>query len=199
MQVQQGGWRARTYGSALLGQGFVPSGIGAVARGATNGGILVGDLAIQDNLSRGVIADVFVSQERYQALLQGSKAAFDFAFGLRAGSDQMGDAQGGEGALKLGTGIPVIGHGIMAKKAEAIGIDDQRYAVPEKETAKMLKMIPRRIGRDKDCAQKFSGMIINGQQQGLLVGGRPPLVDGGIMLPEFAQAGTFPAAAGFGA
>jgi hypothetical protein len=87
----------------------------------------------------------------------------------------------------------------MTKEAEGIGIDDQRYAVLDKETAKMLKMIPRRIGRDKDCAQKFSGMVIDGQQQGLLVGGRPPLVDGGIVLPEFAEAGTFPAAAGFGA
>ena len=86
----------------------------------------MGDLAIQDNLSRGVIADVFISQERYQALLQGSKAAFDLAFGLRAGGDQMRHSQGGEGALELGTGITVVGHGIMAKEAEAIGIDDQR-------------------------------------------------------------------------
>jgi hypothetical protein len=159
----------------------------------------VGDLAIQDHLSCGVIADAFLGQERYQALLQGSKAAFDLAFGLRAGGDQMRHTQGGEGALELGTGIPVVSHGIMAKAAETIGIDNQRYAVLEKETAKMLKMIPRRIGRDKDCAQKFSGMVIDGQQQGLLVGGRPPLVDGGIVLPEFAEAGTFPAAAGFGA
>jgi|SRR5207244_7102264 len=42
-------------------------------------------------------------------------------------------------------------------------------------------------------------MIIDGQQQGLLGGGRPPLVDGRIVLPEFAEAGPFPAAAGFGA
>ena len=170
-----------------------------MARGATNGGILVGDLAIQDDLRGGVIADGFVSQERYQALLQSPKAAFDFTFGLRAGSDPMGHTQGGEGALKLGTGIAVIGHGIMAQKAEAIGMDDQGYAVLEKEPAKMLEMIPRRIGRDKDCAQKFSGMILNGQQQGLLVGGRPPWVEGGIVLPEFARTGAFPAAAGFGA
>ena len=64
--------------------------------------------------------------------------------------------------MKLRTGIPVIGHGIMAKKAEAIGIDDQGYAVLEKDPSKMLEMIPRRIGRDKDCAQQFSGMIIDG-------------------------------------
>ena len=41
-------------------------------------------------------------------------------------------------------------------------------------------------------------MIIDGQQQGLLVGGRPPLVDRRIVLPEFAEAGAFPAAAGLG-
>ena len=63
----------------------------------------------------------------------------------------------------------------------------------------MLEMIPRRIRGDKDRAQKFSGMIIDGQEQGLLFGCRPPLMEGGIVLPEFAQTGAFPAAAGFGA
>jgi hypothetical protein len=199
MQVQQGGRRARANGRALFRKGLVPSHVGAVAGGAADGGILVGDLAIQDDLSGGVIADLFVSQQRHQALLQGSKAAFDFAFGLRAGGDQMGHAQGGEGALELGTGIAIIGHGIMAKEAEAIGVDHQRQPVLEKETAKMLEVIPRGIGGDKDRAQKFSGMIIDGQQEGLLVRGRPPLVDGGIVLPKFAQARAFPAAACFGA
>ena len=42
-------------------------------------------------------------------------------------------------------------------------------------------------------------MIIDRQQQGLLGRGWPPLVKGGIVLPEFAQPGAFPAAAGFGA
>ena len=199
MQIQQGGGRTRPDGRALLRQGFGPSGIGTQAGGAADGGILVGDLAIQDDLSGGVIADLFISQERHQALLQGAKTAFDFAFGLRAWGDQMGHAQGGEGALELGTGIPIIGHGIMAKEAQAVGIDDQRQGVLEKEPAKMLEMIPRRVGGDKDRAQEFSRMIIHGQQQGLFGGGRPPLVDGGVVLPEFAQAGAFPAAAGFGA
>jgi len=135
MKVQESGGRARTYGRALFLKGLVPSLVGAVTRGAADGGILVGELAIQDNLSSGVIADLFVSQQRDQALLERSKAAFDFSFGLRAGCHQMGHAQGREGALELGTGIPVIGHGIMAKKAEAIGVDHQRQAVPDKETA----------------------------------------------------------------
>src|SRR6266850_2358101 len=142
MQVQQcRGW-ARTYGRALFGQGLVPGSIGAEARGAANGGVLVGDLAIQYGLGGGVISDVFVSQERYQAQLQSSKAAFDLAFGLWAGGNQMGDAQGGEGALELRTGIPIVGHGIMAKEAESVGINDQRQVVLEKEPAKMLEMIP---------------------------------------------------------
>lgn len=145
------------------------------------------------------MGDFFISQERYQSLLEGSKAALDLAFGLRAGRDQMGHTQGGEGALELGTGITVIGHGIMAKKAEAIGIDDQGYAVPEKETAKMLEVIPSGVGGDKDRAQELAGMVIHGQQQGLLFIGRPPLVDGGIVLPEFVQTGAFPTATGFGA
>ena len=68
----------------------------------------------------------------------------------------MGHAQGGEGALELRAGIAVIGHGIMAKEAEAIGVHDQRQIVLEKKAAKMLEMIPSGIGGDKDCAQKFS-------------------------------------------
>ena len=75
----------------------------------------------------------------------------------------------------------------MAKEAEAVGVDDQRQAVPEKETAKMLEMIPGRVGGDKDRAQEFARMVIDRQQEGLLFIGRPPLVDGGVMLPEFAD------------
>ena len=107
--------------------------------------------------------------------------------------------QGGEGALELGTGIAVIGHGIMAKEAQAVGMDDQRQGVLDEEPAKMLEMIPGGAGGDKDRAQEFSRMIIHGRQQGLFGGGRPPLVDGGVVLPEFAQPGAFPAATGFGA
>ena len=41
-------------------------------------------------------------------------------------------------------------------------------------------------------------MIIDGQQQGLFFIGGPPLVDGGIVLPQFIDAGAFPSAPGFG-
>jgi hypothetical protein len=199
MQIQQGGWRARADRGALLRQRLVPGGIGGEAGRAADGGILVGQLAVQDDLRGWVIADVFISQEGDHALLEGAKAAFDLAFGLRAGGHQVGHAQGGAGALELRGGIPVISHGIMAKEAEAVGVNDQRQVMLEKEAAEMLKMIPRRVGGDKDRPQEFSRMIIHGQQQGLFVRGGPPLVDGGVVLPQFAQPGTFPAAASFGA
>ena len=156
MQVQQGRWRTRTHGGAALRHSSVPSIIWAIARGAADGGILVSDLAIEHDLSRGVIAGMFVSQQRDQALLQGSKAAFDLAFGLRAGSDQMGHAQGGEGALELRTGIAIIGHGIMAKQAQAIGVNGQRQAMLQEEATEMFEVIPGCVGRNKDRAQEFS-------------------------------------------
>ena len=134
------------------------------------------------------VADFFIGQDGHQAFLQGAKTAFDLAFGLRAGSDQMGDPQSGEGALELRTGITIIGHGIMAKEAQAVGVDHHWQAVLDEEAAKMLEMIPGGVGGDKDRAEKFAGMIIDGQEQGLLFTGWPPLMDGGIVLPKFIDA-----------
>jgi 3-oxoacyl-(acyl-carrier-protein) synthase len=68
----------------------------------------------------------------------------------------MGHTQGGAGALELGTGITVIGHGIMAKETQAIGVDDQRQAVMKQEAAKMLEVIPRGVGGDEDRAQELA-------------------------------------------
>ena len=42
-------------------------------------------------------------------------------------------------------------------------------------------------------------MIIESESEGLFVGGWPPLVDRGVVLPEFADPGALPAAARFGA
>jgi len=156
MQVQQGRWRTRTHSGAVLSHGSVPSIIWAIACGAADGGVLVSDLAIEHDLSSGVIADVIISKQRDQSLLQGSKAAFNLTFGLRAGGDQMGHAQGGEGALELGTGIAIIGHGIMAKQAQAIGVNGQRQAMLQEEAAKMFEVIPGCISRNKDRPQEFS-------------------------------------------
>lgn len=143
------------------------------------------EFPVEHDLSGGVAADFFVGEEGHQPFLHRSKAALDLALGLRAGGDQMGDAQCGEGALELRTGIAVIRHRIVAEEAEAVGIDHHGQAVLEQEAAKMLEMIPGGVGGDKDRAQEFSRMIVNGQEQGLLGLGWPPLVDGRIVLPQF--------------
>ena len=154
MQVQQSGWRAGTGGGAFFCQGFLPGGVGAQADGAADGGILALDFPLEHDLRGGIAVDFFIGQDGPQAFLQGAKAAFDLAFGLRAGSDQMGDAQRGEGALELRAGIAVIGHGIMAKQAQAVGIDHHGQAVLEEQPAKVLEVVPRRVGGHKDRAQE---------------------------------------------
>lgn len=188
MEIQQGGRRTGAGVGAFFCRGFFPGGIRAEASGAANGGILALHFPVEHDLCGSIALDFFIGQDGDEAFLQGAESAFDLAFGLGAGSDQMGYAQSGEGALELRTGIAVIGHGIMAKQTQAIGIDDQRQRVGQKEAAKMFEMIPRGVGGDKDRAEKSAGMIIHGQQQGLFFLGGPPLVDGGIVLPEFVQA-----------
>jgi hypothetical protein len=143
---------------------------------------------VEHDLSGDIAVDFFIGEDCHQTFLQGSKAAFDLALGLGAGSDQMGDAESGEGSLELRAGITVIGHGVMAKEAEAVGVDHHGQAVLEKEAAEMLEVIPSGVGGNKDRAQQFSRMIVNGQEQGLLFIGGPPLVDGGIVLPQFIDA-----------
>jgi len=188
MEVQQGRRRTGTRNGALFRQSFLAGRIGAEAGGTANGGILALDLPVEHDLSGNIAGDFFISQDGHQAFLQGAKATFDLAFGLRAGSDQMGYAQSGEGTLEFGTGIPVIGHGIMAKEAQAVGVHHQGQAVLEKEAAKVLEVVPSSVGGDKDRAQELARMVVDGEQQGLLFLGGPPLVDGGIVLPQFINA-----------
>ena len=145
-------------------------------------------LPVEHDLGGRIAADFFIGEDCDQTFLQGSKAAFNFAFGLGAGSDQMSYTERGEGSLELRAGIPVIGHGVMAEEAQAVCVHHHRQAVPEEKAAEMFEMIPGGVGGNKDRAQKFSRMIIDGQEQSLLFIGWPPLVDGGIVLPEFIDA-----------
>ena len=90
MEVQKGYRRTGTRGGALFCQGFVPGRIGSEAGGAANDGVLALNLPVEHDLCGGIVADFFIGQDRHQAFLQGSKTAFDLAFSLGAGSDQMG-------------------------------------------------------------------------------------------------------------
>ena len=46
------------------------------------------------------------------------------------------------------------GHGIMAKEAETVGVDDHRQAMSRKPDVKMLEMVSRGVGGDKERAQQ---------------------------------------------
>jgi len=198
MEVQQAGIRTGTQDGALfllrLGAGVVRGKAG----GAADGAILAGQFAIQQFLCGDVSGDFFVGQKGDDAFLEGAKTAFDFAFGLRAGRDQMRDPQRGERALELRARIAAIARGLVAKQGQAIGIKSYGQAVMGKGAAEVLEVVPGGVGRNKAGSQEFARVVIDGQQEGLLIDGRPPLVDGRVVLPQFAQASPFPAAAGPG-
>ena len=101
--------------------------------------------------------------------------------------------------MEFGAGIASVRGGFMAEQGQAIGVQGQRQAVDSEGAAHVLEVVPGGIGGDEGAGQKFAGMIIHREQQGLFVVGWPPLVDRGIVLPEFADAGALPAAARLGA
>ena len=198
MEIQEAGVGAVLQHVALLGLGLGAGLIGGQAGGAADGPVLACQFAPEQFLGRGIVGDFLVGQEGEHPLLEGAEAAFDLPFGLRAGRDQMGDAQRREGALELGMGIPAIGCGLMAKESQTVGVDGQRTAVGDESVAKVLKVVPGRVGGDEDASDQLAGVIIHRQEEGLFIRGGPPLVDGGIVLPEFAHLGALPAAPGLG-
>lgn len=198
MEIQQAGVGARPQDGAQFCLRLGAGGVRGEAGGAADGAILAGQLAGEQFLGGGVSGDFLVGQKGDEAFLEGAKATFDFAFGLGAGGDPRGDAQGGEGALELRAGIAAIARGLMAEQGQAIGVERHGQAVAGKSAAEVLKVVPSGVGRNKAGGQEFARVIINGKEAGLLIGGGPPLVAGGVVLPEFTQAGPFPAAAGLG-
>lgn len=51
-------------------------------------------------------------------------------------------------------------------------------------------MVPRGVSLDETPGHAEAGTVVNSEQQGLFVGGGPPLVDRAVMLPEFADIGA---------
>lgn len=153
---------------------------------------------VEELLGWAVVVDVLKGQQGQEAFLEGTKAALDFAFGLGTWSDEMSDPQGGERPLELRAGIAAIGRGLIAEKGQAVGVEGHRTAVSEEGAAEVLEMMPGGIGRDKSGPEVFAGMVVDGEEQGLLVLCRPPGMDGRVVLPEFANPGALPAPFGFG-
>ena len=86
----------------------------------------------------------------------------------------------------------------MAEQGQAINEESDGQAMAGKSSAEVPEVVPGGVGRNKDGSQELARVDIHRQQEGLLIGGGLPLVDGGVVLPKFGQAGPFPAAAGLG-
>ena len=98
----------------------------------------------------------------------------------------MGDAQGAQGALEFAPGIAVVAAGAWSEEAEGIGIDGLGQAPDLEGRAEVLEVVPGGVGRHETAGEVEAGVIIDGEQQGLLGGGGPPLLDGTVVLPKFA-------------
>ena len=156
MEVQEAGVGTGLQDGALfflgLGAGIVRGKTGGAAEGA----ILAGQLVGEQFPGGGVSADLLVGQKRDEAVLQGAKAAFDFAFGLGAGGDQMGDPQRGEGALELRARIAPVGRGLVAEQGQAIGVEREGQAVEQKSVPEVLEMVPGGVGGNEAGGQQFA-------------------------------------------
>jgi len=108
-----------------------------------------------------------VSHEGNEPPLEGAEAAFDFAFGLRCGSDKMGDSQRSQSTLELTFGIGMIVAGTWPEKTEAIGINGLRDAVSLKGCAEVREVRPGGVRAYEASGDVETGMVVDSEQQDL--------------------------------
>jgi hypothetical protein len=99
----------------------------------------------------------------------------------------MSHPQGAQSALELAFRVGVVMCGTRAEKAQSIGIDGVRETVVFESLAEVLEVVPSGIALDETSGHAEAGTIVGCQKEGLLGGCWPPLVNGAIMLPKFAD------------
>jgi hypothetical protein len=156
------------------------------------------DFHLEDLVGGLVGGDLGVGEKGDEAFLEGAEAAFDFAFGLGGGCDEVGDAEGAEGALELAAGIEVVVGGAGAEEAQSVGVDGLGDAVALEGLAEVLEVDPGGVARDESCGEVESGGVVEGEEEGLFFVAGPPLVDGAVVLPEFTEFGAAESAVGAG-
>jgi hypothetical protein len=75
-------------------------------------------------------------------------------------------------------------------------VDGLGDAVVLEEGAEVAEVVPSGVGGHKTPAEVEARVIIGGEQQDLLGRGRPPLVDGAVVLPELANISAVEASVG---
>ena len=104
-----------------------------------------------------------VSQKCDDPVLKGAEPAFDFAFGLGSGRDDVGHAKPAQGTLELAFGIAVVSAGTGAKKAQAIRVDGFRQTVGFKRATEVLEVIPGGLGGNEGARDVATGVVIDGE------------------------------------
>lgn len=151
---------------------------------------------MEDLVGERVRVDLGVGEEGDEAFLESAEAAFDFAFGLRGWGDEVGDAEGAQGALELAVGVEVVEGGAGSEEAQGDGVDGKGDAVALEGFAEVLKVGPSGVAGDEAADDIEAGVVVDGQEEGLFFWAGPPLVDGAVMLEEFAETGAAEAAIG---
>ena len=190
VEIQERGRRAWAHGGVGRQLGVCEDLKGDISGGAVDFAILAADFELKDLVSLLPSRDVGVGQEGHETFLEGSKAALDLALGLRSGGDQVSDAESQEGPLEVAFGVGPVVSGTWSKEAQSVGIDDFGNAVGFEGFAKVEEVIPGGVGGDETPGHVEAGMVIDGEQEGLLARGGPPLVDRTVVLPEFADFGA---------
>jgi hypothetical protein len=92
VEVKEGGGRNGMH-TAIGGERLLfPDLERSAAGGAIYGKVLAGDFHLEDNIGLLPGGGTGVGEKGDQTALEGAEAALDFAFGLRCGSDTMGNA-----------------------------------------------------------------------------------------------------------
>ena len=184
VEIEQCGWRRGAH-TAFAGEGLgLPYLDGDRGEGSVHGAVLAGDFHLKDIIGLVPGLGAGMGEQGDETFLEGAEAALDFAFGLGSGSHQMGDAQGAQGALEFALWIGVVGAGAWSEEAEGIGIDGLGQAPGLEGQAEVLEVVPGGVGVHEAAGEVEAGVVVDGEQQGLLGGGGPPLVDGAVVLPE---------------
>ena len=91
-----------------------------------SGDVLAVDFHLEDFVGLFPVCGFGVCQKRDKASLKGAETTFDFAFGLRRGSDEVGHTKPSQGTLEFAFRIAVVVAGTRAKHAQAVSVDDFR-------------------------------------------------------------------------
>ena len=197
VQIAERGGRCGLELGAVFLEGDLPGLVGDEAGGAAGFvGVVPGDLLGEQGVGGGEVGDAGGAQERDEAVLKSAEAPFDFAFRLRVWGDAVGDAQAEQRALELRAHIIWAGVGRGAEEGKTVGVVGAWGAVSGDGRARAAEVRPGRFARLEGTGDDFARVVVEREQEDGLGGSGPPVVRGGVVLPQLADGAGLPAAAG---